>query len=86
MGQVVKNLKWASIDSTVCSLEFLLEAHEEDAFLFFSPLFFFSPLSFSFLPLLPLPFSLLPVCFSYSHFHHDLLLKCKGQMTMDQTL
>lgn len=43
MGQVVKNLKWASLDSTVCSLEFLLEAHEEDAFLFFLPPLLFLP-------------------------------------------
>lgn len=54
MGQVVRNLKSVSLDSSVCSLEFLLEAHEEDAFLSFSPsLLFFSPLSFSFPPLLP---------------------------------
>lgn len=31
MGPVVRNLKWASLDSSVCSLEFLLEAHEESS-------------------------------------------------------
>lgn len=31
MGQVVRNLKWASLDSSVYSLEFLLEAHEESS-------------------------------------------------------
>lgn len=68
-------------------LEFLLEAHEEDAFLSFSPSPPFPSLfSFSLPPLLPLPFSLLPVCFSYTYFPQDLLLKCIGQMTMDRTL
>lgn len=31
MGQVVRNPKWASLDSSVCSLEFLLEAREESS-------------------------------------------------------
>lgn len=33
MGQVVRNLKWVSLDLNACILEFLLEAHEEDGFL-----------------------------------------------------
>lgn len=43
MGQVVKNLKWASLDSTVCSLEFLLEAHEEDCLSLLLPPLLFLP-------------------------------------------
>lgn len=33
MGQVVRNLKWVSLDLSACLLEFLLEAHKQDEFL-----------------------------------------------------